>query len=77
MHVPNKSYNGYIGEVRFERGVGVFTDIELAKKIAGEFGYELVGNDIAAVNEKIAEKAPAQAPKKRNTRKKAEPKDGE
>lgn len=71
VHVPNKSYNGYIGEIRFENGVGVFTDIELAKRVAEEFNGEIVGD----ITEKPkAEKA--EEPKKR-PRKKVEPKAGE
>ncbi|MGE7976607.1 hypothetical protein ACQKOK_27860 [Bacillus cereus] len=77
MHVPNKSYDGYYGGVRFIKGVGVFEDVEFAKDLAKRYGYEIVeikeGKEVEEVVE-VAEEKPA--PKKR-TRKKAEPKAGE
>lgn len=50
MHVPNKAYNGYYGGVKFEKGVGVFTDVEVAKELANRYGYEIVeiGEEIKA-----------------------------
>lgn len=78
IHVPNKSYEGYFGGVRFHKGVGVFTDVELAKDLAEQFQYELVevtGDATEAVAE-IEDKEVAEAKPKR-TRKKAEPKAGE
>lgn len=77
VHVPNKSYEGYLGGVRFHRGVGVFTDIELAKSLAEQFQYKLVEvteNDTEG--EKVAEVVDAEVKPKR-TRKKAEIKAGE
>jgi hypothetical protein len=74
MHVPNKGYDGYYGGVRFSKGVGTFEDVELAKKLAKRYGYEIVEIKNEEVKEEKAEEKPA--PKKR-TRKKAEPKAGE
>lgn len=77
IHVPNKSYDGYFGGVRFHKGVGVFTDIELAKDLATRFQFELV--EVAGEGkeaEKIVEAVEPEAKPKR-TRKKAEPKAGE
>jgi hypothetical protein len=42
MHVPNKSYEGYYGGVRFSKGVGVFTDEKKARELAERYGYEIV-----------------------------------
>lgn len=72
VRVPNKSYNGYIGEIRFENGVGVFTDLKLAIRVAEEFNGEVVGGSM----EKLKSEKAVQEPKKR-PRKKVEPKDGE
>lgn len=77
LHVPNKSYDGIYGGVRFSKGVGVFTDVEKAKELANRYGYEVIEieKEVKAEEVKeVAEKKPA--PKKR-TRKKAEPKAGE
>lgn len=79
MHVPNKQYDGYYGGVRFHNGVGVFDDVELAKELAGRYGYEIVEikEENAEVKvEEVKEEAEKPAPKKR-TRKKATPKAGE
>ncbi|MDF3555504.1 hypothetical protein LAV92_27950 [Bacillus cereus] len=77
MHVPNKSYDGYYGGVRFIKGVGVFEDVEFAKDLAKRYGYEIVeikeGKEVEEVVE-VAEEKPA---KPKRTRKKAEPKAGE
>jgi hypothetical protein len=74
MHVPNKSYNGYYGGVKFNRGVGVFEDVEAAKALAERYGYEIKGDTAEA---EAKEEKPKAAPKKRAPRKKAAPKDGE
>lgn len=42
MHVPNKSYDGYYGGVKFTNGVGVFTEVEVAKDLAKRYGYTIV-----------------------------------
>lgn len=79
MHVPNKQYDGYYGGVRFHKGVGVFEDVELAKELAGRYGYKIVEikEENAEVEvEEVKEEAEKPAPKKR-TRKKATPKAGE
>jgi hypothetical protein len=83
MHVPNKGYNGIYGGVRFHKGVGIFTDVEVAKELANRYGYEIVEIE-PEVKEAKPKKVKAEpkeekpkAPKKRATRKKAEPKDGE
>ncbi|MGD2330684.1 hypothetical protein ACP8H5_21070 [Bacillus subtilis] len=79
MHVPNKQYDGYYGGVRFHKGVGVFEDVELAKELAGRYGYEIVEikEENAEVEvEEVKEEAEKPVPKKR-TRKKAAPKAGE
>jgi hypothetical protein len=78
MHVPNKGYEGYYGGVRFQKGVGIFTDVKKAKELAGRYGYEIVEikDEEKPVEEVKEEKAVKPAPKKR-TRKKAEPKAGE
>jgi hypothetical protein len=39
--VPNKGFNGEIAGVLFKNGVGEFTDLELAKSIAEDFGFEV------------------------------------
>lgn len=85
MHVPNKSYDGIYGGVRFHNGVGVFTDVEKAKELASRYGYEIV--EIKSEKEEVKveevkveevkETKPKATPKKRASRKKAEPKDGE
>ncbi|MCY8256455.1 hypothetical protein ACM5ME_17895 [Bacillus subtilis] len=79
MHVPNKQYDGYYGGVRFHKGVGVFKDVELAKELAGRYGYEIVEIEEEKVEvkaEEVKEEAEKPAPKKR-TRKKAATKAGE
>lgn len=78
MHVPNKSYDGIYGGVRFTKGVGVFTNVEKAKELSKRYGYEIVEiKDKEEVKkEEVKEVAEKPAPKKR-TRKKAEPKAGE
>lgn len=76
IHVPNKSYDGIYGGVRFAKGVGIFEDVEKAKVLAERYGYELVtvGEEKQVeVVEVEAEKVEKPAPKKR-TRK---PKVGE
>ncbi|MDA1509578.1 hypothetical protein ORN01_24975 [Bacillus cereus] len=77
MHVPNKSYEGYYGGVKFTKGVGVFEDVALAKDLAERYGYEIVeikeGKEVEKAVE-VAEETPA---KPKRTRKKAEPKAGE
>lgn len=76
MHVPNKSYDGYYGGVKFDKGVGVFEDVELAKDLAGRYGYKLVEiKEDSDIEEVVKEEKPAV--KKRATRKKADPKAGE
>lgn len=62
IHVPNKSYDGYYGGVKFSKGVGVFTDIELAKDLASRYGYELVE---VKSEEKAVEVKEKSVPKKR------------
>lgn len=42
IHVPNKGYEGYLGGVRFHNGIGVFEDVELAERLAEQFGYKVV-----------------------------------
>lgn len=79
MIVPNKSYDGFYGGVRFTKGEGVFTDVAKAKELSKRYGYEIVELDkpkTEEVKEEKAEEKPKPAPKKR-TRKKAEPKAGE
>jgi len=78
MHVPNKSYDGIYGGVRFHKGVGVFEDVDTAKDLAKRYGYEIVeleAEKVEEVKEEVKEAAKP-APKKRS-RKKAEPKAGE
>jgi hypothetical protein len=80
MHVPNKSYDGIYGGVRFHKGIGIFEDVEKAKELASRYGYEIV--EIEAEKEEVKveevkEIKPKATPKKRASRKKAEPKDGE
>lgn len=69
MHVPNKSYDGYYGGVKFEKGVGVFTDIEMAEDLAGRYNYELVYiTDEPEVQEEEVKEV-KEAPKKRSRKK--------
>lgn len=68
LHVPNKAYDGYFGGVLFAKGVGIFTDVELAKTLAKQFDFELV--EIEKEEEKAAEK-PKPTPKKRTNKAKA------
>lgn len=73
MHVPNKSYEGYYGGVKFVKGVGVFEDVELAKELASRYGYEIVEVGVekkekAEVVKEVAEEVKP-APKKRTSRK--------
>jgi len=81
MHVPNKSYDGIYGGVRFHKGIGIFEDVEKAKELAGRYGYEIVEIEVEKVEEvkveEVKEIKPKATPKKRASRKKAEPKDGE
>ncbi|MFR7272450.1 hypothetical protein ACLVL5_06100 [Streptococcus pneumoniae] len=82
MHVPNKSYDGYYGGVRFHKGVGVFEDESMAEDLAKRYSYELVKVDgeteaeVEADVEVEAKDVEKPAPKKK-TRKKATPKAGE
>jgi hypothetical protein len=76
MHVPNKSYDGYYGGVKFSKGVGTFEDVKKAKDLAKRYGYDIVEIEKAEVKEEVKEEKPKATPKKR-TRKKAEPKAGE
>ncbi|MHC5291071.1 hypothetical protein CHCC14819_0438 [Bacillus licheniformis] len=76
MHVPNKSYDGYYGGVKFSKGVGIFEDVEMAKELAGRYGYEIV--EIKEDKPKPAAKEVAEdaeekkpAPKKRTRKAKA------
>lgn len=70
IHVPNKSYEGIYGGVRFYKGVGTFDDVEKAKELAERYGYELVGlEDAKPVKEVAEEEKPA--PKKRTRKPKA------
>ncbi|UTV34872.1 hypothetical protein [Bacillus altitudinis] len=82
MHVPNKSYDGYYGGVRFHKGVGVFEDESMAEDLAKRYSYELVKVDgeteseVSVEAEVEAEDVEKPAPKKKS-RKKASPKAGE
>lgn len=76
MHVPNKSYEGYYGGVKFSKGVGVFTDVKYAKELAGRYGYEIVELEAEPEAEKAVE-VEVEKVKPKRTRKKAEPKAGE
>lgn len=77
MHVPNKSYDGYYGGVRFTKGVGVFEDVEFAKDLAKRYGYEIVEIKEGKEVEEVVEVADEKPAKPKRTRKKAEPKAGE
>jgi hypothetical protein len=77
IHVPNKSYNGYQGEIKFNRGVAVFEDEKLAQELADRYGYEIVKPEAVEEVKEVKEDKPKPTPKKRATRKKAEPKAGE
>jgi hypothetical protein len=81
IHVPNKSYNGYQGEVKFNRGVAVFEDEKLAKVLAERYGYELVKIEASKEVKEVKEEKPKAAPKAKapakRTRKKVDPKAGE
>lgn len=55
LHVPNKSYEGYFGGVRFSRGVGHFEDEKLARELAAKFGYEIEELDSKPVEAKVDE----------------------
>lgn len=82
MHVPNKSYDGYYGGVRFHKGVGVFEDEKLAKELAKRYSYELVKVDgeteaAVVVEEEVAAEDVEKPEPKKKSRKKATPKAGE
>jgi hypothetical protein len=79
MHVPNKSYDGYYGGVKFNKGVGIFTDVKLAYELAERYGYKIVeikddkeeekAVKVEDVKEDKVEEKPA--PKKRTRKTKA------
>lgn len=69
LHVPNKAYDGYFGGVLFAKGVGVFTDAELAKSLAKQFDFEVV--EVAAEPIEKVEKVVKPTPKKRTNKAKA------
>jgi len=73
MHVPNTSYDGIYGGVRFSKGVGIFEDVEKAKELADRYGYKIVVVEEASaeVVEVEAEKVEKPAPKKRTRKPKA------
>lgn len=71
MHVPNKSYDGYYGGVKFTNGVGVFTDVAVAKDLAKRYGYELVEIKEEKEVKDVKEVAEKPAPKKRTRKPKA------
>lgn len=61
--VPNRHYRGVIGGVSFENGKGVFENVELAKSIAKEFGFEIVEPEAPEAVE-VDEKPKARRPRK-------------
>lgn len=71
LHVPNKSYSGYYGGVAFTKGVGIFTDVEMAKELAKRYDYKIVeiGEEIKA--EEVEEVEVKPEPKKRTRKAKA------
>lgn len=42
VKVPNQSFDGFRGGVKFEQGVGIFEDEALGRATAAEFGYEVI-----------------------------------
>lgn len=63
VSVPNRHYRGVIGGVSFENGKGVFEDVELAKSIAKEFGFDVIEAEAPAAVE-VDEKPKARRPRK-------------
>jgi len=67
IHVPNKQYNGLVGDIRFHNGVAHTEHVEKAKEIAEQFGFAVI---LPEVEEVKAEEAAPEKPK-RKPRKKA------
>lgn len=69
VKVPNRFYRGVIANVQFDNGEGRFEDVELAHKIAKQFGFDVVDAEavkveVAAVDEPKAEVKPKRTRKK-------------
>lgn len=75
VHVPNKSYEGYYGGVRFQKGVGIFEDEVLGKDLAERYQYEII-----EIKKEVAESAAPQTAEKEvveKPKRKRKPKAGE
>lgn len=72
VKVPNRFYRGVIANVQFDNGEGRFEDVELAHKIAKQFGFEVVESNAAVVEKPVAEvkDEPKSEAKPKRTRKK-------
>jgi hypothetical protein len=61
--VPNKHFEGIIADVQFKNGIGEFSDLELAKVIAEDFGFEL--EELEEVKEEVKDSKPVRKSKKK------------
>jgi hypothetical protein len=64
IHVPNRQYNGLIGDIRFHNGVGQIEDVKKAKEIAAQFGFEVIIPE-GVVTEEAAPEKPKRKPRKK------------
>lgn len=69
VKVPNRFYRGVIANVQFDNGEGRFEDVELAHKIAKQFGFEVIETAEKKEPAEAKEEPKAEAKPKR-TRKK-------
>jgi len=64
IHVPNKQYNGLVGDIRFHNGVAHTEHVEKAKEIAEQFGFAVIIPEEVATEEAAPEK-PKRKPRKK------------
>ena len=64
IHVPNKQYNGLVGDIRFHNGVAHTEHVEKAKEIAAQFGFEVIVPE-GLITEEAAPEKPKRKPRKK------------